>query len=105
MRFTLIRKLLSRNKDDDKKVDVRTLVKFLRKNKIRRIFISNFNKYPLNLRYENIAELCNDDTAPIDWIRLAFRWNATKEGKEYWENISNEWIQYLVDNEDLKEII
>jgi len=104
MRFTLIKKLLSKEKDD-KKVDVRTLIKFLRKNKIRRIFIRNFNKYPLNLRYETIAELCNDDIAPIDWIRLAFRWGATPEGKDYWETISSDWIQYLVDNEDLKEII
>lgn len=105
MRFTLIQKLLLGKNYDNKKVNVRTLIKFLKKHGIRRAFISNFKKYPLNLRYETIAELCNDDIAPIDWIRLAFRWNATKEGKEYWETISMEWIQYLVDNEDIKEII
>ena len=104
MRLSLIKRILSGKPKDDK-VDIRTLMKFLRAHAIRRIFLHNFYHHPLNPVYETVAELYNNGIAPIDWIRMAFQWSATKEGREFWKAKSSAWVEYLVENENNKEII
>jgi hypothetical protein len=97
MRLALIERLLG-NKPDDGKATVRVLIKFLRKHGIRRQFIRAFNNHKLNLRYENLNDICID-VAPVDWITLAFQWNMTKEGRDFWEHKNLEWIDYLISND------
>lgn len=104
MIYTLIQKILT-GKPKDEKVSVRTLIKFLKAFGIRQAFVTNFFAYPISMRYQHLSDLCNDNIAPIDWIRMSFRWGATKEGREFWENISNEWLEYLLQNEKHTEII
>lgn len=103
MRLALIERILGRNTDPGK-ATVRTLAKFLRLHNARRKFIRAFNQHKLNLAFESINDVCNE-SAPIDWIALAFQWSVTKEGRDYWQLMSNEWIEYLSNDKELKDLV
>ena len=103
MRFALIERLLGRNTDTGK-ATVRTLMKFLRLHGARRQFIRAFKNYKLNLRYEELNDMCNE-IAPVDWIVLAFQWMMTKEGRDFWDNLNQEWIRYISEDEKLKDLV
>jgi beta-xylosidase len=103
MRLALIERLIGR-KTEPGKATIRTLVRFLRLHNARRKFIRAFKTHKLNTLYENIGDMCNE-AAPIDWVVLAFQWSATKEGRDYWQSLSNEWIEYIANDKELKGLV
>lgn len=103
MRLALIERILGRNTDPGK-ATVRTLMKFLRLHNARQKFIRAFNHHKLNPAYEDLNDMCTE-SAPIDWVILAFQWAVTKEGRDYWNSLSNEWIEYLSNDKELKELV
>ena len=35
------------------------------------------------------------DTAPKDWIALAFEWDQSSQGLDYWMDLSREWARLV----------
>jgi beta-xylosidase len=90
--------------DDPSKATIRTLMKFLRLHNARCKFIHAFKHHKLNPAYESLNDMCNE-SAPIDWIVLAFQWSATKEKRDYWQLISDQWIEYISHDKKLKGLV
>ena len=66
---------------------------FFRYLKIKGIYYTFFN-YTDNY----VKSLINNENKYFNPIRIflvAFFWSQTKEGNEFWKNISNEWINML----------
>ena len=35
------------------------------------------------------------DTSPKDWIALAFEWDQSSQGRDYWMDLSREWAKLV----------
>lgn len=67
-------------------------ISFLYKKKCYNIFKFNF----LNTELEFIETMRFHKRRGIeDYVLTAFNWALTEEGYEFWDNIHNDWVQYI----------
>lgn len=68
---------------------MKTLVNFLLKNKVYKEFLDNF--YAVNNSISDYVK----STSLIDQIKLAFNWENTTEGYDFWKDVDKKWLEYL----------
>ena len=81
-----------------KYVIARLFLRFLKKRKAYHTFLTNFNSYKGKMfrgKYEEamneyLIRICEDF-----FISCAFRWDNTKEGYSYWENLHSQWFKII----------
>lgn len=67
-------------------------ISFLHKKKCYGKFKFNF----LNTELEFIETMRFHEQRKIeDYVLTAFNWALTEEGYEFWDNIHNDWVQYI----------
>ena len=77
---------------------LKIFIRFLKKNKIYHIFLSNcFSNNGYNVRNNLKKQLTVNDFIKDElknhclFINRAFVWDETREGYEFWYNMFNEW--------------
>lgn len=71
-------------------LETRYFYKFLKKHNCLRAFIKNIlteNRYIIDKNW-SILEILTRYTT----ISVAFLWNGTEEGQQYWEELNTKWI-------------
>ena len=69
----------------------KSLQNFLNKEGILELFIENSKKHCSSISRLPVWE--------VKSIRVAFAWNTTKEGWDYWNDVNNKWGDYRLKNE------
>ena len=98
--------------DERKEACIRTLVRFLRENRIYFKYQNEIYKYiALSLKY-NEYDLCEfikkiggvyGDGCVFSMTR-AFNWSKTKDGLQYWKKITDSWLKYYDNNIKKQEV-
>lgn len=76
----------------------KALLRFLKENDYYRKFMRNFhNKSKENIKFKDLThsnvgfiEFCNKAISEY-YIDIAFNWVLTKEGSDFWEDVSTQW--------------
>lgn len=63
---------------------------FLKQEGILELFIENSKKHCSSISRLPVWE--------VKSIRVAFAWNTTKEGWDYWNDVNNKWGDYQLSN-------
>lgn len=74
----------------------KTLIKFLKKERLFTKFTNNLDKPINNLLKEVLPQFCKSTV-----LKQAFIWSDTPEGYDYWKKKSGIWATYLFSNKDI----
>jgi len=84
---------------------------FLEEEGIREAFERNLADPEVNAAYEEASDLSKFSEAlyesefPVeDAISLAFIWNNSEQGHEFWKNLSERWKERLLKIQEEKEV-
>ena len=77
---------------DDSPLTNKKFVKFLKDNNLHDKFINNLKQ--LTAINTSVETFC-DDVNEYDYISLAFVWDYTDEGIEFWDKINTRWKEYI----------
>ena len=64
-------------------------IEFLKNQGVYEKFLDNFNGQNATLTFEDFL---NTQTDPQEYVYWGFVWDETNEGREYWENLDDEWV-------------
>ena len=69
-------------------------IRFLKENNVYKNFINNVEgKYGFYKRFDELLFFATQGIY-LNEVKGGFRWDKTKEGWKFWDNINNKWRDY-----------